>query len=146
MNTSDFLASLDAVKRTGPNRWLARCPAHDDKSPSLSIREADDGRTLITCFAGCDAGAVASSVGMTLSDLFPRDNPTAIRGVRSPVPASDVLEALEVEALTVALIAADIAKGGAVDHPRKARLLEAAGRIAAAIENAKETRYDSRYR
>jgi hypothetical protein len=32
--------------------WMARCPAHDDRSPSLSIRERD-GRLLVHCHAGC---------------------------------------------------------------------------------------------
>ena len=33
--------------------WIARCPAHDDREPSLSIREAD-GKVLVRCHAGCD--------------------------------------------------------------------------------------------
>ena len=33
--------------------WVARCPAHDDREPSLSIREAD-GKVLVRCHAGCD--------------------------------------------------------------------------------------------
>jgi len=36
-NKADILlARLDGVKRTGPDRWIARCPAHDDKRPSLA--------------------------------------------------------------------------------------------------------------
>ena len=34
--------------------WLCRCPAHDDRSPSLSLRDGEDGRILMRCFAGCD--------------------------------------------------------------------------------------------
>jgi putative DNA primase/helicase len=33
---------------------MARCPAHDDREPSLSIRDADDGKVLVCCHAGCD--------------------------------------------------------------------------------------------
>jgi hypothetical protein len=33
--------------------WMARCPAHDDREPSLSIRDADDGKVLVRCHAGC---------------------------------------------------------------------------------------------
>lgn len=145
-DTAEFLSRLEGVRRSGPGRWLARCPAHDDKSPSLSVREADDGRTLLTCFAGCDAGAVAGAVGFTLRDLFPQGSPIAARGVRSPVPVGDVLEAIEGEALTVAVIASDLAKGAEVTPERKEKLLSAAGRIAAAIEFGKERRYDPRYR
>jgi putative DNA primase/helicase len=34
--------------------WMARCPAHDDREPSLSIRDASEGRVLVRCHAGCD--------------------------------------------------------------------------------------------
>lgn len=145
-DTAEFLSRLDGVRRSGPGRWLAKCPAHDDRSPSLSIRESEDGRTLITCFAGCDAGAVSGSVGLTLRDLFPNGSTVAARGVRSPVPASDVLEAIEGDALTVAVIAADLARGEEVTKERREKLLGAAGRITAAIEFGKERRYDPRYR
>ena len=34
--------------------WMARCPAHDDRTPSLSIRDGADGKVLVRCHAGCD--------------------------------------------------------------------------------------------
>ena len=34
-------------------RWMARCPAHDDQTPSLSIQD-NDGKVLLHCHAGCD--------------------------------------------------------------------------------------------
>ena len=37
---------------------MARCPAHDDRKPSLSIRDADDGKVLVRCHAGCDQARV----------------------------------------------------------------------------------------
>jgi hypothetical protein len=64
-------ARLDQVKEVAPGKWIARCPAHDDKGPSLSIRELDDGRTLIHCFAGCPPADVVAAVGLQLADLFP---------------------------------------------------------------------------
>jgi hypothetical protein len=39
-----LLDRLQGVKRTGPSRWIARCPAHEDRRPSLAVRELDDGR------------------------------------------------------------------------------------------------------
>ena len=33
---------------------MARCPAYDDRSPSLSISVGDDGKVLVRCHAGCD--------------------------------------------------------------------------------------------
>ena len=67
---SKLLDRLSGVKQTAPGRWIARCPAHEDKSPSLSIRESDDGRVLIHDFGGCDTEDVLTAVGMQFSDLF----------------------------------------------------------------------------
>jgi putative DNA primase/helicase len=40
--------------RVAGGGWMARCPAHDDRTPSLSIRVADDNKVLVRCHAGCD--------------------------------------------------------------------------------------------
>lgn len=66
-----LLQRLECVRKTGAG-WIARCPAHDDRRPSLSVAEADDGRVLLRCFAGCSAADVVHSVGLDLADLFPR--------------------------------------------------------------------------
>ena len=55
-------------------RWIALCPAHDDRNPSLAITEANDGRLLIKCYSGCGAIDIVQSVGLDLKDLFPSDN------------------------------------------------------------------------
>lgn len=68
--TADALADLLHARRTGPGRWMARCPAHNDREPSLSIREGRDGRALINCFAGCALPSILSSAGLQLRDLF----------------------------------------------------------------------------
>lgn len=70
---------LKGVKARGKGQWMACCPAHDDKDPSLAVRETDDGRVLVRCFAGCEASAVVSSVGLTLSDLFPETDKHQLR-------------------------------------------------------------------
>jgi len=58
------------AKRSGKG-WIAKCPAHDDRKPSLSIDEGADGRALIRCHAGCDNTAILASLGMKPRDLFP---------------------------------------------------------------------------
>lgn len=73
MNASEVADQLDA-KRNGSG-WMARCPAHDDRNPSLSIGEGDDGRTLLCCHAGCDTEAVLTAAGLTAADLFAEDRP-----------------------------------------------------------------------
>ena len=68
MNAQDVLDRLEQV--TGSNgKWTARCPAHQDNSPSLAITEAYD-RVLIHCFAGCETEDVIATIGLSLADLF----------------------------------------------------------------------------
>ena len=68
MNTQGVLDRLEHV--TGGNgKWMALCPAHKDRSPSLAINETDD-RLLLHCFAGCETKYVAAAVGLDMSDLF----------------------------------------------------------------------------
>src|SRR6476469_7300307 len=48
--------------RKAGSGWTARCPVHDDRTPSLSICDADDGKVLIRCHAGCDQEQVIASL------------------------------------------------------------------------------------
>ncbi|MDX2146588.1 MAG: hypothetical protein SFZ23_03620, partial [Planctomycetota bacterium] len=62
------------AKRAGAG-WSCRCPAHDDRNPSLSIGVGDDGRALVNCHAnhGCTADKITAAIGLTVADLFPDD-------------------------------------------------------------------------
>ncbi|MCB1033598.1 MAG: hypothetical protein KDD47_07170, partial [Acidobacteria bacterium] len=66
------LQRLEKFREASPGQWRARCPAHEDSSPSLSIGTGDDGRILLYCFAGCPVEAVVSAAGLTMEDLAPR--------------------------------------------------------------------------
>ena len=68
-----LLALLEGVEEKRPGQWVAKCPAHDDRNPSLSIKETDALTVLIKCWAGCDVADVMEAVGLSLSALF--DNP-----------------------------------------------------------------------
>lgn len=70
---AELLTRLDKVRGKHP-KWQALCPAHLDKSPSLTISQAEDGKILIHCFAGCGAGDIMDAIGMSLKDLFPKDD------------------------------------------------------------------------
>lgn len=65
-----LLPLLEGVRRSGDG-WSARCPAHDDKHPSLSVRETADDTVLVRCHAGCETQAILDAVGLKFSDLFP---------------------------------------------------------------------------
>jgi DNA primase len=68
MNAQDVLDRLEKV--TGSKgKWMACCPAHQDKSPSLAVTEADD-RVLVHCFSGCDTQNVTAAIGLNVADLF----------------------------------------------------------------------------
>jgi len=69
MDAELLLGRLDGVIRTGDGRWSARCPAHEDRSPSLSVR-LDGERLLFHCHAGCAPEAVLAAVGLGWSDLY----------------------------------------------------------------------------
>ena len=52
MNAGRISSGLPGVRKIAEGRWLACCPAHDDKNPSLSISQISD-KVLVHCFAGC---------------------------------------------------------------------------------------------
>lgn len=64
------LDRLDGVTENGQGH-KARCPAHADRTPSLSVRLGDDGRVLLHCHAGCTAEEVIAALGLRMPDLFP---------------------------------------------------------------------------
>jgi hypothetical protein len=130
MNAETLLSRLDKVRQRGPGQWSARCPAHDDKGPSLSIKELPDGRTLLKCFAGCEAHEVVGALGLALRDLFPPSGdgaqPARVRGL---LPPRQALELIDHEAQLVTVAALNAANGVALSDVDRARLVKAANRI-----------------
>ncbi len=108
---NNVLQHLSKVKKTSKG-FQALCPAHTDKSPSLSIREGDDGRILLHCHAGCTAEAVVASIGLKLSDLYhPATNTT-----RRPPPApgisrSELHKAASFEKTILYFASCDLSRG-----------------------------------
>ena len=47
--------------RKSGSGWIAKCPAHDDRDPSLSLRDVQ-GKVLVHCHAGCDQNAVVAAL------------------------------------------------------------------------------------
>lgn len=130
MAVSTLLDRLERARLTGPGRYVARCPAHDDKRPSLHVTVKDDGAILLHCFSHqCGAAAIMAAIGLTLSDLFPnRGEPHRPAG-RPRVPATDVLACIATEAWIVAAVASDVAHGFDVDDATSHRVALAAERI-----------------
>jgi hypothetical protein len=129
-----FVSRLGKVRgRNGS--WTAQCPAHEDKSPSLSVRETEDGRVLVHCFGGCAVHEVLGAIGMDLTDLFPPDDKRKdypVTGKPSMKPAfyaSDLLRIASFECLVVVIAAYDLSKGKRLSDEDMERLKVAQQRI-----------------
>jgi hypothetical protein len=68
MTAADLISKLECVTRSA-NGWQARCPAHDDKNPSLSIADGEKG-IVVHCHAGCTIDQITAAVGLKPADLF----------------------------------------------------------------------------
>lgn len=68
----DFLGRLDGVVKS-VSGWTAKCPAHDDHSPSLSVGIGEENKLLLNCFAGCKLDAILDALGLEGSSLYPRE-------------------------------------------------------------------------
>ncbi|MCU0500596.1 MAG: DNA primase [Anaerolineae bacterium] len=118
MTADALLCRLDGLQGRAP-KWRAICPAHQSQhgTRSLAIGEADDGRLLVHCFAGCDAQAIVAAVGLELADLFP----TKLIGhgaadqfrprIRQPWSVRDVIAALRGELMVAYVLLGAVAAG-----------------------------------
>jgi hypothetical protein len=118
MSAHDIVSRLDHCRQVGDGKWMARCPAHDDRGPSLSIKDVGDGRTLIHCFAGCGAIDVLGAIGLDPSDLYP---PTD----RNYQPQARKRRELTVDELVVEIGRADMRNGRRLEGKDLERFREA---------------------
>ncbi len=103
MSIDNLLDKLEKVKSTSKGKWLACCPAHADKSPSLAIKLTDDNKVLLHCFAGCHVDNIVSSVGLTLADLMP-ESVNYHKGAKPPrFNKAELFERIVVEAVILSL-------------------------------------------
>jgi hypothetical protein len=121
--------------------WTACCPAHNDKGPSLAVRELPDGRVLLHCFAGCETESVLGAIGMDMTDLFPPDSKRreygpGKPGVKPAFYASDLMRIIAFEALVVQIVAFDIASGKRPSEDDQKRMMVAYERIDEAMRYA----------
>ena len=141
MSAELILSRLEGVRGRGADRWSARCPAHADRTPSLSVGALPDGRALLKCYAGCPTADVLDAIGLDMTALFP---PKAQPGDgyapqrrRRLLSAAQALELLQDEAQLVALVAANIRQGVELAGDDLDRVMLAAGRIAYLYEETR---------
>lgn len=108
MDLETLLARLKGAHKAGKG-WLACCPAHDDRTPSLSLTEADDGKVLIHCFAGCKPCDVVGAIGLSMKDLFSREaSPDERRRIKKAAAMATIRDAqLVIEAAKSLPLSAD---------------------------------------
>lgn len=129
MKIDAILSRLERARQTGRDSWIASCPAHEDRHPSMTLRELDDGRILAHCFGGCSIEAILGALGLEFDALFPEKPIERGKPMRRPFPSADVLQCLEAEAAIVALSSIHLRTHGALSDEAHARLMLAEERI-----------------
>lgn len=133
----NLISRLRKVKKTGSGQFIACCPAHDDRSPSLSIREVDDGRVLLNCLAGCATEDVLGAVGLDFSDIAP-EKPIyhKAKPVKPRVYSTDALRLIQFETRIILLAAYELKNNKPLADDDLKRLELAMERINTATEMA----------
>jgi hypothetical protein len=130
---------VDKFRWRQPGQASACCPAHDDKGPSLSVRETPDGAILLHCFAGCTVAEIVGAMGLELHDLFPpRQRPgKAPRKIARVLTPSQALELVENECNLIAIAGGILAEGRPLSASDRQRVMQAAGRVLAIAREAR---------
>ena len=135
-NVNNILGRLQRVRKGKINHsWVACCPAHEDRSPSLSVRELPDGKILMHCFAGCPIDEVLQAIGLTVDELFP-ERLSDSRPMTAPFISNDVLQALAQEITIIAFAGSQLAKDNKLSDEERKRLFTAVGRVTAGLRLA----------
>jgi len=134
MSVAALISHLDGVKEIRHGQYIARCPAHEDGSPSLAIKDGDEGRVILHCFAGCETEDVLNAIGVTFADVMPERIGTeySYKPLKPRFDARQVLECISHELTVVCLSTDRLAKSTAGDD--QDRLILAAGRFSNALK------------
>ncbi len=137
MPINTLLSRLEKVKPNGAGKWLACCPAHPDKSPSLAIKEID-GKILIHCFAGCQVSEVVSAIGLQLSDLMPV-NPSYQKGAKPPrFNKYELFDRLVFETVILSMGIRQLLNGEILEPPDLSRVLLAESTINGIVKEVRQ--------
>lgn len=135
--------ALPDYRRTGQGKGMARCPAHKDRTRSLSVREFESGSVGLHCFAGCSVEQVLAAAGLGFEDLYP-PRATGPGAGMSPDPrpysAAQLLRAFTAELQLVWVLMADLAAGRELDAAMRRRAAVARERCMALLEELRAAR------
>ena len=133
MNIDDFLARLTKVRTSGSNKFMACCPAHEDKTPSLSISFNNEG-IAIHCFAGCEKENILDAIGLDFTDLFFSEKVPYTKTQRKQFDAIEILRLMSKEATLVTIAATLTKQGKSLSNDDMKQLKEAEQRLYNALE------------
>jgi hypothetical protein len=127
----NVLSRLEKVRKGHDGQYMTLCPAHDDKGPSLSLRETPEGAVLLHCFAGCEVADVVANMGLELHDLYPASErpPGTPKRLARLLTDRQALNLLADEATLVAVAAGNVGHGLVLSSVDKDSVLKAAGYI-----------------
>ncbi|HET8688990.1 MAG TPA: CHC2 zinc finger domain-containing protein [Methanosarcina sp.] len=132
----NFLSRLQKVRKTGGNSWLACCPAHGDKNPSMTISEGSDGRVLVHCFSHqCGIDEITGAVGLEIKDLMP-DNIGfhRVKPLRMQVNPRDALYAVRDDMTEALVYMKRLQRNEQISMDDSLRFSRIVGRLQMAIE------------
>jgi len=145
VNIERVLSVLEKVQPRGKDKWLACCPAHDDRSPSLSIAVKDN-TVVVHCFSGCGGTEVAQALvdkGCEWDDLFPEK--VENRPSFFPKPASyyskHELEELELQAWFLSIFATSLHRNEKVSDKDMSKARACYKSLKSEYENIKESKH-----
>ena len=127
--------NFDGVRETGNGQYSCRCPAHEDKSASLGIKQGDGDRILLNCFAGCDVISILESAGLEWKDILP--NNKLYQAEKYGFNPYAVLKAIRDEVLIIGLSSVDIRNNKPLNDKDHDRLLKAVANVRDAYSKCK---------
>lgn len=142
-DNANIISHLHKVKRISDGRYIALCPCHNDKKPSLNVAITPEGVVLIKCFAcGATGLDVCEALGVKPSSLFPpNDNPSSYEiKKRQGFSAWQMLHAIEKDALVVLIAARMLLSGEILPEYDVTYLGEVVVRISEALRYLEDSR------
>jgi len=136
ISIEEFLSRLQKVRKTGSRSWMACCPSHQDKNPSMTVSEGNDGRILVHCFSQqCGIDDITASVGLEVKDLMPENlGFHRIKPLRIGVNPKDAMCAVRDDMTSFLIWAKTIQRGEVLTGTDTLEMAKAIGRIQMAIE------------
>ncbi|MDD3577164.1 MAG: hypothetical protein PHT38_09800 [Halothiobacillus sp.] len=145
VSIDDLLSRLDGVRKTGPGKWVAKCPTRNERTASLSIKQTDDGRILLHDFGGSEAADILAALGLNWIQLVPphlrRDKRAHTSAERQGHDAQAALNAIHTAAIITRVCANRMADGQRLADADRHALRRAVQTIDRAYQAARGARH-----